>query len=493
MNYKKQLHPIFYASQTGNCKHLAIEASKYIILDNYNIYPISTSSILISQFISTNPLLLIISTHGDGDFNYNFIKIWLFLSYPHKKKIFNNIYFSILGCGNSLYKKYNFAAKKVYNRIIQLGGIPISKYLADEQDEIGIYTQYNLWLNDLINKLKKIPFNQIIIKPKIKNIIKAKIINKIIYNNNEFQDIMNLKLKILNINYYPGMVCSFIPLNINIKEFIKYNKLKEEKDLELLNYNTIPNFILLKELYLHIKEKNSFHFKDIKRKEIILEKLKELSLNYELYYSFIKMENKTLFELLKEFKIFLSYEFLIKNCNKNDKRYFTLPIINNNTYELTITLLNKIYFNKKVNSLTSEFLRSLLINNFLEIEIFNSFLYFNKNKILVLCTGSGISVARSIWNYFKGNKEILVYYGYRFEKDKLFIKECSLIKKLKIIGCPSREGNRMYIQDVFKKEFNDSIDDYDIVIGGNSILIKEFRKTFNEKYNKEIYFMTETW
>ncbi|KAF7700617.1 NADPH-dependent diflavin oxidoreductase 1 [Cucumispora dikerogammari] len=676
-NMNIETHPIFYASQTGNSEHLAILACEYLnnscasvgnnmntdIKIEYNVkkpinyIPVSTSTLAISDFIATNPLVLIISTHGDGDFNYSFSKIWYFISYPHTKLIFRNIKFSILGLGDSNYLKYNYAAKKVHNRIVQLGGTSLlgeKKYLADEQHLSGVYTEYSLWVRDLkivlgnvnvwhyespndcvgarnrkklsrstlsINKstvsasvydfhkttpassehlvsesypgalnktfsldlLSNSPARSSVPvltdtsveescyksttgkntsdgETKYKGII-AKIQHTQIINSNvNYNEILNLRLEIDNIEYYPGMVCSFIPENCNIQEFLKYNLIPMtdahyiENIMAFLNYNSILQFSSLEKLYLFVKNCRTFHFNDLNRQEIVLNKLRELSEDYNLYYSFIKKQRISLFGLLKEFKVYVNYEFILKNCYNERARYYTLPRIdkdiNNKSqlFELTITLLKS--STTKTDTNTTEYLKSLKKGNNINIGIHDSLLYFSKNKILVFCTGSGIAVGRSIWNYFGGKKEIVVYYGYRFEEEgRFFEKEIVNILGLKVIFCCSRgdvrvinnigntnknnqrvspriearelisqthytlltassdkpnsvttvssnessSQNRHYIQNIFTFHFTDEITEYDIVVGGSSKLIKEIRRTLNLKYKKDIPFMSETW
>jgi equilibrative nucleoside transporter 1/2/3 len=58
--------------------------------------------------------------------------------------------------GDSTYQKFNFAAKKLYRRLLQLGALPILDLaLADEQHLLGIDEIFEKWSTDL---LENVPF-----------------------------------------------------------------------------------------------------------------------------------------------------------------------------------------------------------------------------------------------------------------------------------------------------------------------------------------------
>lgn len=59
-----------------------------------------------------------------------------------------------MGLGDSSYAKFNHVAKKLYRRLIQLGGEPLSDIgLADDQHDIGAFAVIDPWINNLWNVL----------------------------------------------------------------------------------------------------------------------------------------------------------------------------------------------------------------------------------------------------------------------------------------------------------------------------------------------------
>jgi sulfite reductase alpha subunit-like flavoprotein len=59
-----------------------------------------------------------------------------------------------LGLGDSSYIKFNHVAKKLYRRLLQLGGRPLCDIgLADDQHDIGAFAVIDPWIDNLWNVL----------------------------------------------------------------------------------------------------------------------------------------------------------------------------------------------------------------------------------------------------------------------------------------------------------------------------------------------------
>ena len=60
----------------------------------------------------------------------------------------------MLGLGDSSYVKFNHAAKKLYKRLLQLGGQPlIDPAYADDQHDLGADAVVDPWISKLWNLL----------------------------------------------------------------------------------------------------------------------------------------------------------------------------------------------------------------------------------------------------------------------------------------------------------------------------------------------------
>lgn len=62
--------------------------------------------------------------------------------------------YAVLGLGDSSYARFNYAAKKLHRRLLQLGGQPLLNIgLADEQHDLGADAVVDPWILNLWIKL----------------------------------------------------------------------------------------------------------------------------------------------------------------------------------------------------------------------------------------------------------------------------------------------------------------------------------------------------
>lgn len=96
-------------------------------------------------------VMFVCSTTGQGEEPDNMKKFWRFLlrrDLPQNSLLAMN--FGVLGLGDSSYQKFNFAAKKLHKRLLQLGAKPIlDPALGDDQHDMGLDAAINPWLENL--------------------------------------------------------------------------------------------------------------------------------------------------------------------------------------------------------------------------------------------------------------------------------------------------------------------------------------------------------
>ena len=127
-----------------------------------------------SQLVFQPVVVFVCATTGQGDEPDNMRNFWRFLlrrSLP--KDSLASLRFSVLGLGDSSYLKsvqravysppqvalsifcrYNYVAKKLHRRLLQLGGtalLPLS--LGDDQHDMGCDAAVDPWLQDLCREL----------------------------------------------------------------------------------------------------------------------------------------------------------------------------------------------------------------------------------------------------------------------------------------------------------------------------------------------------
>lgn len=82
----------------------------------------------------------------------NFWKFLLRKSLPHDSLASLN--FGVIGLGDSSYQKFNFVAKRLHKRLIQLGANPIQPVgLCDDQHDLGAGAVLFPWLEEFWNRL----------------------------------------------------------------------------------------------------------------------------------------------------------------------------------------------------------------------------------------------------------------------------------------------------------------------------------------------------
>lgn len=155
---------IAYASQTGTAENVAftlyqilqtvlkhrIETSK-TTLTIHNMSNIHHYNILPNQSL----VIFIISTTGDGDIPASMNQYWkLLLRKSLDVSALQSTQIAIFGLGDSSYEKYNYAARKLNNRLKQLGArelIPLG--LGDDQAKWGYMQTLNPWIEKLLQTL----------------------------------------------------------------------------------------------------------------------------------------------------------------------------------------------------------------------------------------------------------------------------------------------------------------------------------------------------
>uniref|UniRef100_A0A914WPS0 NADPH-dependent diflavin oxidoreductase 1 n=1 Tax=Plectus sambesii TaxID=2011161 RepID=A0A914WPS0_9BILA len=142
---------ILFGSETGNAQDVAEclwrdcrrrhFACRLLSMDDYNVTDLPDEQLII----------LIASTTGQGEEPSNMRSFWRFLlrrSLPLGSLA--RVKMAVFGLGDSSYQKYNFAAKKLFRRLAQLGAsavVPLG--LADDQHDLGVDGAFQPWREQL--------------------------------------------------------------------------------------------------------------------------------------------------------------------------------------------------------------------------------------------------------------------------------------------------------------------------------------------------------
>ncbi|KAK1350136.1 flavodoxin [Hamiltosporidium tvaerminnensis] len=564
-------YPIFYATQSGTSYFISKTIASTLnngfdhcsvakSMNERTFEPFSINNFDITKIIYLKLFIIVVPTYGDGDHSFELFKFWKIISMEEIPKIFKNKYFAVFGIGDSSYEKFNYSSKKIYNRIISLGGIPlIRRGNGDIGADNGYNSELKNWMFELMNNICNIftcfsfsygldetkidcllNLNRVFKDFQCKNLneinfdlfletntkYKSKVIHKEYLTPSDYdKEVLEIIFEINEYTgYKPGCCLEIKPTNYNYLDFIKYNNFNGNEMIEYKNtkisvfkllreikdINFVPQQLFFYSFYTEIEEIygdnklfESKYNKNLECKKII-ERIKIISQDYDLYHDYVLKPKRTFFEILIDLELKVSLNFVKVYVPEILNRYFTFEHKKENKYSIAVSLIEyKSIIRTKRYGLCSKYLKDLSINSEIFIGITESNLHLNGNKFLVICTGTGIVVAKSILNYFK-NLEMIIFYGFRFlEKDFLFRKELFeknklnekwiKNKNLKMCVALSREMDRKYVHKIFEEEWNGNIEEYSVILAGNTSLNKEMRKTFLKMFNKNIDFQSETW
>lgn len=276
---------VLYGSETGTAQDIAEEIWKSAKRKNLRSSVKAMDDYDIEKLISEKLIIFVVATTGQGDPPSNMKKFWRFLLRKSLGPVtLINLKYAVLGLGDSSYQKFNFAAKKLNKRLMQLGAkslLPIG--LADDQHDLGIDGTADPWRAELWGRILNI-FNipmpnemadqkqiierfdvSIIEKKNMGSINEANILKNDIYMQeisvkpelnvgvvlknirttaeDHFQDVRLINFHCNNINYVPGDIAYIRPKN---------SQQQVEKFFKVLNDNNVQ---LHSDMWIKVSER----------------------------------------------------------------------------------------------------------------------------------------------------------------------------------------------------------------------------------------------
>jgi len=116
---------ILYGSQTGNGQALAEKLTKNLKVEDYQVTLASMSEFKPNALKKIDNLLLIVSTHGEGDPPDNALPFHEFLHSKRAPKL-DNLHYSVLSLGDSSYEFFCQTGKQFDERLLELGANQLS-------------------------------------------------------------------------------------------------------------------------------------------------------------------------------------------------------------------------------------------------------------------------------------------------------------------------------------------------------------------------------
>lgn len=111
---------ILYGSQTGNCQGLAEKLTKSLQNENFQAIFTSMNDFKPNALKKVENLLLIVSTHGEGDPPDTALPFYEFLHSKRAPKL-EGLQYSVLALGDSSYDLFCHTGKQIDERLLELG------------------------------------------------------------------------------------------------------------------------------------------------------------------------------------------------------------------------------------------------------------------------------------------------------------------------------------------------------------------------------------
>ncbi|VDN05650.1 unnamed protein product [Thelazia callipaeda] len=509
---------IFYGSETGTAQDVAESLWYDARYRNIPSEVHNFGNYTIQNLSDEHCVVFVIATSGQGEMPVSIRHNWRILCC---KSLPNNLlqsvgltYFAVLGLGDSSYQKYNFAGKKLYRRLNQLGSIFLTELgLADDQHELGVEGTYENFRDELFQQIwKRNLYPGMILNPDDSGSLPARY--KIIYDANfpsmfdEIEDDAFVETSMLNserltaethfqdaeeLRYSPGDVLMVHPNNLPEALNIVYEILGFSDDLLDRPFTLIPRETciplpsphLFKEgltlrrcferyFDLQMVPRRSF-FRTLGKLSLIKEekeRLLELAKNIDDYMEYCWRPRRTVAETLRDFHITIRSvctEMLFDIFSPIRARAFSIAScpLTHSTIQILVAQVK--YKSKRMASprlgLCSTYLIRRRSGDTLLVKIRKGTFRWPKQSdaMILVGPGTGVSSFRSILAYRKkqlcDEKDAsILFFGCRgAQKDYYFASEWQKLTAARIIVAFSRDQeNKIYVQNKIK-EYADEV------------------------------------
>ncbi|XP_004390727.1 NADPH-dependent diflavin oxidoreductase 1 isoform X4 [Trichechus manatus latirostris] len=137
---------VLFGSQTGTAEDMAERLGREARRRRLDCRVLALDSYPVVNLINESLVIFVCATTGQGDPPDNMKNFWRFLFRKNLPPTsLCQMDFAVLGLGDSSYAKFNFVAKKLHRRLLQLGGCALlPACLGDDQHELGLPSKFTL-------------------------------------------------------------------------------------------------------------------------------------------------------------------------------------------------------------------------------------------------------------------------------------------------------------------------------------------------------------
>ncbi len=149
---------ILFGSETGTAESVAVRIYRESKRYHFESRVCAMDAYPAEEIVGESLVVFVCSTTGQGDEPDNMRRFWKLLL---RKKLtadtLAGMRFGVIGLGDSSYPKYNYVGKRLFRRLLQLGGealLPLA--LGDDQHDLGPDAVVDPWIKELWMKALEI-------------------------------------------------------------------------------------------------------------------------------------------------------------------------------------------------------------------------------------------------------------------------------------------------------------------------------------------------
>lgn len=169
---------ILYGSQTGNSKGVANSYKASALEQGFKANVVSMSDYKPRQLKNETHLVVIVSTHGEGDAPDDAVELYEFIASKKAPKL-PNLKFAVVGLGDTSYEFFCQTGKDFETRLLALGATALAERLDCDVDYESAIADWSVALNaKLKDELKPVVTEQVINLTPAANAVAESLYNK---------------------------------------------------------------------------------------------------------------------------------------------------------------------------------------------------------------------------------------------------------------------------------------------------------------------------
>lgn len=447
---------ILHGSQTGTATDYAQRLFNTARRHHHDPLLRSLDDITLFDLVEVDVVCFIVSTTGQGEIPQSMRTFWDSLLIDMNDAL-EGLQFCILGLGDTKYEEFNWTAKKLRRRLLQLGAVELIDIgLCDESASEGLDTVANVWRKTFENIIWNDPLPRDVLLPPIHplrpgryNSVDDRLCATVTLNEritplSHFQDVRRLCFSKIDVN--PGDVLCLFPVNsdADVESFLH---LMNWEDIELqVDVPGLPSPLTLFSLAKHVFPLNDvpsitlFNLLGHFSSPDLREKFDEWESDPQDFYDYVTRPRRTLLEVLDDFSngIKVPIEYALDLFGKMQPREYSISMLGEHI-ELIVAM---VHYQTRIKvprrGVASRYIDRLAVGDQVHIRIRRNPIHIPDAPIFCIGPGTGFAPLRFLLSRHRQRQTLL--FGCRSDDDDY----ARMFRPTKYIAYSRKDGK--YVQ-----------------------------------------------